>query len=102
MAHKKAGGSTKLGRDSQSKRLGIKLFGGQKIKSGNIIVRQKGTRYHAGKNTVLGRDFTITAKMDGIVKFQKKKLSKFNGQLKKNTIVHVISSNKKEKSDIKK
>jgi large subunit ribosomal protein L27 len=97
MAHKKAGGSTKLGRDSQSKRLGIKLFGRQTCKSGNIIVRQKGTHYYPGKNVVLGKDFTITAKIDGVVQFQKKMLPKFNGQLKKSTIVNVVPKPKKEK-----
>jgi large subunit ribosomal protein L27 len=97
MAHKKAGGSTKLGRDSQSKRLGVKLFGGQIIKSGNIIIRQKGTKYYPGKNVVIGKDFTISAKIDGTVQFQKKMISKFDRQLKKTTIVNVIPIAKKEK-----
>ena len=72
MAHKKAGGSTKNGRDSESKRLGVKIFGGQKIIAGNIIVRQRGTRYHAGTNVGLGRDHTLFAKKDGFVKFERK------------------------------
>jgi large subunit ribosomal protein L27 len=69
MAHKKAGGSSKNGRDSHSKRLGIKRFGGQEVKAGTIIVRQRGTRWHAGENTGLGRDHTIFATKDGVVEF---------------------------------
>lgn len=72
MAHKKAGGSTNNGRDSISKRLGVKLFGGQLIKAGNIIVRQRGTRFHPGENVGCGRDHTLFAKTDGIVKFAEK------------------------------
>lgn len=72
MAHKKAGGSTKNGRDSESKRLGVKIYGGQKIIAGNIIVRQRGTRVHAGQNVGLGRDHTLFAKKDGFVKFERK------------------------------
>ena len=72
VAHKKAGGSTKNGRDSESKRLGVKIYGGQKIIAGNIIVRQRGTRVHAGQNVGLGRDHTLFAKKDGFVKFQRK------------------------------
>lgn len=69
MAHKKAGGSTNNGRDSISKRLGVKLFSGQAAKAGNIIVRQRGTRFHAGENVGLGKDHTLFAKADGVVKF---------------------------------
>lgn len=69
MAHKKAGGSTRNGRDSHSKRLGVKCFGGEKVLAGNIIVRQRGTRFHPGENTGLGRDHTIFATVDGFVKF---------------------------------
>tara|TARA_R110000782_G_scaffold218222_2_gene305603 strand:+ start:625 stop:885 length:261 start_codon:yes stop_codon:yes gene_type:complete len=72
VAHKKAGGSTKNGRDSESKRLGVKIFGGQKIIAGNIIVRQRGTRFHPGVNVGLGRDHTLFAKKDGFVKFERK------------------------------
>ncbi len=72
MAHKKAGGSTKNGRDSNPKMLGVKKFGGQHVKSGQILVRQRGTRFHAGKNVGLGRDFTIFALIDGVVKFEYK------------------------------
>ena len=69
MAHKKAGGSTRNGRDSESKRLGVKLFGGQAIRAGSIIVRQRGTRFHPGDNVGCGRDHTLFAKADGVVKF---------------------------------
>lgn len=69
MAHKKAGGSSKNGRDSESKRLGVKRFGGQLVQAGEIIVRQRGTRFHSGVNTGLGRDHTIFAKAAGRVKF---------------------------------
>lgn len=71
MAHKKGEGSVKNGRDSQSKRLGVKIFGGQAAIAGNIIVRQRGTVYHPGKNVGLGRDFTIFALTDGVVEFKK-------------------------------
>ncbi|MCH2357339.1 MAG: 50S ribosomal protein L27 [Proteobacteria bacterium] len=69
MAHKKAGGSTNNGRDSESKRLGVKLFGGQAAIAGNIIVRQRGTRFHPGENVGCGKDHTLFAKSDGIVRF---------------------------------
>ena len=69
MAHKKAGGSTKNGRDSVSKRLGVKLFGGQHALAGNIIIRQRGTRVHPGENVGCGKDHTLFAKADGLVKF---------------------------------
>ncbi|MAD28266.1 MAG: 50S ribosomal protein L27 [Woeseiaceae bacterium] len=72
MAHKKAGGSTRNGRDSESKRLGIKMYGGQDVIAGNILVRQRGTRFHPGINVGIGRDHTLFAKADGQVKFQKK------------------------------
>ncbi|MEM1229846.1 MAG: 50S ribosomal protein L27 [Pseudomonadota bacterium] len=69
MAHKKAGGSTRNGRDSESKRLGVKKFGGELVSAGNIIVRQRGTRYHAGPNVGMGRDHTLFATADGHVNF---------------------------------
>lgn len=69
MAHKKAGGSTRNGRDSVSKRLGVKRFGGQEVKAGNIIIRQRGTRFHAGDNVGIGKDHTLFAKADGKVEF---------------------------------
>jgi large subunit ribosomal protein L27 len=73
MAHKKGEGSVKNGRDSQSKRLGVKIFGGQPAISGNIIVRQRGTVYHPGKNVGVGKDFTLFALIDGLVEFRKGK-----------------------------
>ncbi len=72
MAHKKAGGSTRNGRDSISKRLGVKRFGGEAVKAGNILVRQRGTHFHAGENVGVGRDFTLFAKADGAVVFETK------------------------------
>ncbi len=73
MAHKKGVGSSKNGRESESKRLGVKIFGGQTAIAGNIIVRQRGTKHHPGENTFMGKDHTIHAAIDGIVKFEKKK-----------------------------
>ena len=70
MAHKKAGGSSRNGRDSQSKRLGVKKFGGEPVRAGNIIVRQRGTRIRPGNNVFMGRDFTIHAGIEGTVKFE--------------------------------
>ena len=72
MAHKKAGGSTKNGRDSESKRLGVKRFGGESVLAGSIIVRQRGTKFHAGTGVGIGRDHTLFAKVDGKVKFEVK------------------------------
>ena len=72
MAHKKAGGSTRNGRDSESKRLGVKVFGGQQVAAGNIIIRQRGTRFHPGRNVGCGKDHTLFAKSDGVVEFQVK------------------------------
>ncbi len=69
MAHKKAGGSSRNGRDSQAKRLGVKVFGGEAINAGGIIVRQRGTRFHPGDNVGIGRDHTLFATVDGTVKF---------------------------------
>lgn len=71
MAHKKAGGSSRNGRDSESKRLGVKVYGGQRIRSGSIILRQRGTKFHPGRGTGIGRDHTIYAKIDGVVRFLK-------------------------------
>ena len=70
MAHKKAGGSSRNGRDSQSKRLGVKRFGGQQVRAGNIIVRQRGTQFHPGANVGQGKDFTLFALQDGVVTFR--------------------------------
>jgi len=72
MAHKKAGGSSRNGRDSHSKRLGVKLYGGQVIHAGNIIVRQRGTQFHAGYGVGMGKDHTLFAKMAGVLKFEVK------------------------------
>lgn len=74
MAHKKVGGSTRNGRDSKSKRLGVKRFGGEQVRAGNIIVRQRGTHFHAGENVGCGKDHTLFAKSDGHVVFEKKGL----------------------------
>lgn len=76
MAHKKAGGSSRNGRDSQSKRLGVKKYGGQEVIAGNIIVRQRGTQFHPGKNVGCGRDYTLFALTDGVVRFRFFKLGK--------------------------
>ena len=73
MAHKKGVGSTDNGRDSKSKRLGVKLFGGQEARAGNIIVRQRGTKFHAGENVYMGKDFTLHASIDGVISFKKRR-----------------------------
>ena len=70
MAHKKGGGSTRYGRDSQAKRLGVKLYSGQTVRAGGIIVRQRGTRIHPGNNVGVGKDYTLFALIDGVVKFE--------------------------------
>ncbi len=72
MAHKKAGGSTRNGRDSESKRLGVKMYGGQSVIAGNIIVRQRGTKFHPGTNVGCGKDHTLFATSDGVIQFQVK------------------------------
>jgi large subunit ribosomal protein L27 len=90
MAHKKAGGSTALGRDSQSKRLGIKLFGGQTAHIGSILIRQRGTKWHAGKNVRRGGDDTLYAVSIGTVKFTSKKVKGFDGNLHLRRFVHVL------------
>ena len=69
MAHKKAGGSSRNGRDSHSKRLGVKRYGGQKVVAGNIVIRQRGTQFHAGNNVGMGKDHTLFATIDGVVEF---------------------------------
>ncbi len=84
MAHKKAGGSTRNGRDSQSKRLGVKHYGSESVKAGNIIVRQRGTRFHPGVNVGCGKDHTLFAKADGTVRFEQK-------GPKKRTFVSVVT-----------
>ena len=91
MAHRKAGGSTRLGRDSISKRLGVKIYGSQKVKSGNIIVRQRGTKIHPGENVGRGEDDTLFATVDGTVKFMDKKVKSFTGKLEKRKFVSVVT-----------
>jgi large subunit ribosomal protein L27 len=90
MAHKKAGGSTALGRDSQSKRLGVKLQDGQVAKAGAILIRQRGTRYKPGKNVKRGNDDTLFSLVNGLVKFTTKKITKFTGKLETAKFVNVI------------
>ncbi|HJP17281.1 MAG TPA: 50S ribosomal protein L27 [Nitrospinota bacterium] len=85
MAHKKGQGSTTNGRDSIGKRLGVKKFGGQVVKAGNILVRQRGTRIHPGSNVGVGNDYTLFAKIDGIIKFERK------GRDKKLVSVHALN-----------
>lgn len=89
MAHRKAGGSTTLGRDSISKRLGVKIFGGQKVKTGGIIIRQRGTKFHPGSNVKRGEDDTLFAVKDGVVEFKKINRKKFDGNLVNRTFVSV-------------
>ncbi len=90
MSQTKSSGSTKLGRDSKPKYLGVKLFGGQVVKIGNIIVRQRGTKFIPGKNTKLGRDDTIYSMKDGRVQFSTKRMEKFDGTQKRKKIVSVV------------
>ena len=89
MAHKKAAGSTKNGRDSNSKRLGVKLFGGQFVSAGNIIIRQKGTPYRASEGVGTGSDFTLYALIDGTVEFFKKAVKRFDGRTYERTFVSI-------------
>ena len=91
MAHTKAKGSTQLGRDSQSKRLGVKVYGGAKVAPGIIIVRQRGTKFRPGIGTKIGKDDTIYASTAGVVKFQKRKIPRFTGKLKLARIVSVVA-----------
>jgi len=90
MAHKKAGGSTSLGRDSVAKRLGVKIFGDQKVKIGQVIIRQRGTKFHPGKNVGKGKDDTLFALKDGLVKFAVRKIRNFTGNFKKRKFVSVV------------
>ncbi len=95
MSTSKAGGSTSLGRDSIAKRLGVKLFGSQAVKAGNIIVRQRGTKFHPGKNVRRGEDDTLYATADGVIAFTKKNVRAFTGKLKTRRFVHVITESTK-------
>ena len=90
MAHKKAAGSTSNGRDSVSKRLGVKLFGGQSAKIGNIIIRQKGNRFWPGQGVMQGKDFTLFASQVGKVQFVEKKRKRFDGRVYKDMYVHIV------------
>lgn len=90
MAHKKAGGSTTLGRDSQPKYLGVKLFGGQKAQAGSVIIRQRGTKFRAGANVRMGRDNTIYSVKQGVVQFKTKRVKSFDGNSKKVKFVEVV------------
>jgi len=89
MAHKKAGGSTSNGRDPVAKRRGVKRFGGQKVNSGEVLIRQKGYWYRPGRNTHVGKDWTIHASIEGVVSFSEKRVVKFSGAKDRCTFVHV-------------
>lgn len=90
MAHKKAAGSAKNLKDSNPKYRWVKIFGWQIAQAGNIIIRQKGDKYKAGKNTIVGRDFTITATTEGVVTFKKKNFERFDGRKYLKTVVEVL------------
>ncbi|MFZ2190541.1 MAG: 50S ribosomal protein L27 [Candidatus Magasanikiibacteriota bacterium] len=90
MSHKKAGGSTRLGRDSQPQYLGTKVGDGQTVRSGQVLVRQRGTRIHPGKNVKKGKDDTLYSILGGIVKFNQRKKTKFDGSLKMTKFVNII------------
>ncbi len=92
MAHKKAAGSTKNGRDSAAQRLGVKIFGGQVVRAGNIIVRQRGTKFFPGEGASMGKDHTIFALSDGKVSFVEKQVVKYNGQSHKDKFVNVVKA----------
>lgn len=89
MAHKKAGGSTQLGRESESKRLGVKVYGGQGVRAGQVIIRQRGTRYRPGVGVRRGGDDTLYAAIDGLVQFSRRKLQNFTGRLKRVTVINI-------------
>ncbi len=94
MAHKKSGGSASNLKDSPGKRLGVKIQDGQFAKAGAILIRQRGTKYHAGNNVKVGKDHTLFATTNGFVKFTTKKLKKFNQKLKSAKIIHIVPQNK--------
>jgi len=89
MAHRKAGGSTRLGRDSISKRLGVKIFGGEKVSAGNVIIRQRGSKFRAGQNVKVGKDDTLYAAVSGTATFARKNHKGFDGKSKKAVIVSI-------------
>ena len=93
MAHKKAGGSTRLGRDSNPQYLGTKVGDGEPVRAGAVLVRQRGTRIHPGKNVQRGKDDTLFAVADGKVKFNQRKRTRFDGKLALTTFVNIISQN---------
>ncbi len=90
MSHKKAAGSTQNGRDSQAKRLGVKVYGEQAVRAGGIIIRQRGTKYFPGKNAGMGKDHTIFSLIDGKVHFTQKAMKKFDGRVFKDKIVNIL------------
>lgn len=90
MAHKKSGGSVKNGRDSNAKRRGVKRFGGESVRAGAIIIRQKGTKFRVGENIGIGRDFTLYALTDGVVEFFTKAVERFDGRRYERTFVSVV------------
>jgi large subunit ribosomal protein L27 len=90
MAHKKSGGAVKNGRDSKAKRRGVKHFGGESVRSGAIIIRQKGTKFRVGENIGIGRDFTLYALTDGVVEFFTKAVQRFDGRRYERTFVSVV------------
>lgn len=94
MAHKNSAGSTSLGRDSRSQRLGIKLYAGEAAKTGSIIVRQRGTRYRAGENVKRGKDDTLFAMAPGVIKFTNRKITTFTGEMKWVKMVNVVAPTK--------
>lgn len=96
MAKKKAGGSTRLGRDSNPKMLGVKIFGGHFAKPGSIIVRQRGSKFRAGKNVLKGGDDTLFSTVEGVVKYTTKQVKRFTGKLKTARFVHVEPIEKKK------
>ncbi len=98
MSHKKAGGSTKNGRDSNSKRLGVKLYAGQAVKAGNILVRQKGNKFFAGNGVGTGKDFTLFALKNGVVSFSEKRQKKYDGRVYRNKFVNIVPAPKKVKA----
>lgn len=94
MAHKKAAGSTRLGRDSQSKRLGVKKYAGEQVVAGNILIRQRGNKFYPGDNVMQGGDDTLFATAAGIVNFTKRKMKKFTGRLQQRTFINVTPKKK--------
>jgi large subunit ribosomal protein L27 len=100
MAHKKAQGSVKSGRDSISKRLGVKKFGSEFVRAGNVILRQRGTKFHPGKNVLRAGDDTLVSMIEGQVEFKKRKIRAFTGNLHKRTFVSVVPLQKTTENQI--